>query len=93
MSLVRRISKNQEVFFGKTCSRVFGAPGCNPSILIDLPNNALAIIGLVEPICLISEGQRTHRGVTSPMNFKKKYVFSVNPAPGFSGLLVAIQAP
>ena len=43
-------------FFGKSCSRNFGAPGCNPSILIDLPNNALAIIGLVEPICLISEG-------------------------------------
>ena len=33
--------KNREVFFGKLCSRVFGAPGCNPSTLINFANAAL----------------------------------------------------
>ena len=94
MSLVRRISKNQEVFFGKSCSRGFGAPGCNPSTLIDFANTALASRGPVKPICMISEGYRTNRGVTGPMKFKKKDVFfSENRAPGILGPLAAIRAP
>ena len=85
--------KKGSFFFGKSCSRNFGAPGCNPSTLIDFANTALASKGLVEPICMISEGYRTHRGVTSPMNFKKKDVFfSENLAPGILGPLAAIGA-
>ena len=42
--------KNQEVFFGKSCSRVSGAPGCNSSTLIDLTHTSLASRDLVEPI-------------------------------------------
>ena len=75
MSLVRRISKNQEVSFGKSCSRNFGALGCYPSTLIDLANNALANRCSVEPRCMISGGYRTHRVVTGPMNFKKSGFF------------------
>ena len=59
-------------FFGKSCSRGFGAPGCHPSTLIDLVNSALASRGSIKPICMFSEGYRTHRGVTGPMNFKEK---------------------
>ena len=82
------------IFFGKSCSRIFGAPGCNPSTLIDFTNTAVASKFLVEPICMTSEGYRTHRGVTSPMNFKKKDVFfSENRAPGILGPLAAIRAP
>ena len=72
MSLVRRISKKQQDFFGKACPRVFGAPGCHHGTLIDLVNTALASKESTETICMISEGYRTHRGVTGPMNFKKK---------------------
>ena len=59
-------------FFGKSCSRDFGAPGCHASTLIDLSIIALANSITVETICMISEGYRTHGGVTGPMKFKKK---------------------
>ena len=49
----------------------FGAPGCHPSTLIDLPNAALASTSNVKTICMISVGYRTHRGVTGPIKFKK----------------------
>ena len=70
----------------------FGAPGCHPSTLIDLANTALASKGSVETICMISEGYRSHRGDTGPMNFKSRRFFSENCAPGFLGPLAAIQA-
>ena len=57
--------------FGKSCSRDFGDPGCHLSTLIDLANTALASGGSGKPKRMISEGYRTHRGVTGPMNFKK----------------------
>ena len=63
--------KSQEVFFGKLCSRIFGAPGCHPSTLIGLANTALGSRGSVETICMITGGYRSHKGVTGPMNFKK----------------------
>ena len=53
----------------------FWGPGCNPSTLIDFANTALASKISLEPICMISEGYRTHGGVTGPMKFKKKDVF------------------
>ena len=72
MSLVQRISKKSGgLFFGKSCTRDFGAPVCYPSTLIDVSNTAVAIKFLLKTICVISEGYRTHRGVTGPMNFKK----------------------
>ena len=42
---------------------------------------------------MISEGYRTNRGITGPMNFKKsgRFFFSENRAPGFLGPLAAIQ--
>ena len=61
-------------FFGKSCSRVFGAPGCHASTLIDFANTALASKSSVKPICMISEGYRTHGAVTGPMKFKKNDV-------------------
>ena len=89
----KNFKKSGGFFFGKSCSRVFGAPGCNPSTSIDLANTALASKDLVRPICMISEGYRTHGGVTGPMKFKKKDVFfSENLAPGFLGPLAAIRA-
>ena len=75
MSLVRSISKNQDVFFGKSCSRDIGAPGCHPSTLIDLEKTALASRVSREPISVILEGYRTHRGVTLPMDFKSRTFF------------------
>ena len=80
-------------FFGKTCSRIFGAPGCHPSILIDFANTVLASKDSVETICMFWEGWRTHRGGNCSMNFKKLGRFSENRAPGISGFLAAIQAP
>ena len=86
--------KKRRFFFGKSCSRDFGAPGCNPCILIDLANTALARKSSLKPICMISEGYRTHGGVTGPMKFKKKDVFfSEIRAPGILGPLAAIRAP
>ena len=67
--------KKTEFFFGKSCSRNFGAPACHPSILIDFENTALAARDSVETIFTIWDGCRTHRGVTGPSNFKKLGVF------------------
>ena len=72
----------------------FWGPGCHPNTLIDNANTALASKRSVEPIYIISEGYRTHGGVTGPMNFTKKDVFfSENRAPGILGTLAAIRAP
>ena len=59
----------------KPCSRVFGAPGCHPSTLIDIVHTALASKCSLKTICLISQGYRTHRAVTDPMSFKKSRRF------------------
>ena len=67
--------KKSRRFVGKPCSRDFGAPGCHPSPLIDFVHTALASNCSVKTICLISEGYRTHRAVTRPMNFKKSRRF------------------
>ena len=84
--------KKKDIFFGKSCSRDFGDPGCYPSTLIVRANTALASKNSVKPICKISEGYRTHRGVTDPMNFKKsRGFFSENRVPGILGPLAAIQ--
>ena len=40
-------------FFGKSCSRDFGAPGCHPSTLIDIVHTVLASKCSVKTICLI----------------------------------------
>ena len=86
--------KKNRIFFGKSGSRNFGAPGCHPSTLIDLAITALASKGSLKTKCMITEGYRTHRGVTGPINFKKKDVFfSENRAPGILEPLLAIQAP
>ena len=66
-------------FFGKSCSRDFGAPGCHPSTLIDFANTSLASIGSVETKCMNSVGYRTHRAVTGPMSFKKSRRFVGKP--------------
>ena len=80
-------------FFGKSCSRDFGAPGCHPDTLIDLANIALVSRHSAKNICLISEGYRSHRCVTGPKNFKKIRRFSSeNRAPGVLGPLAAIRA-
>ena len=86
--------KKAGFFFGKSCSRDFGAPGWHPSTLIDFANTALAFKISVKPICMISEGYRTHGGVTGPMKFKKKgcFFFSENRAPVILGPLAADQA-
>ena len=81
--------KKSRRFVGKPCSRVFGAPGCHPSTLIDTVHTALASKCSVKTICLISEGYRTHRAVTGPMSFKKSRRFvgkscsRVFGAPGY----------
>ena len=50
------IQKNRIFFFGKWCSRNFGAPDCHPSTLIDFVNTALASKGSVKTKCMITEG-------------------------------------
>ena len=76
--------KKIRIFFGKSCSRNFGDPGCHPGTLIDFVNTGLDNRGSVKPICMISEGYRTHRGVTGPMNFKEKgRFFRKIVLPGF----------
>ena len=76
--------KSGGFFFGKSCTRDFGAPVCHPNTLIDLSNTALAIKCLVKTLCMISEGYRTHRYVTGPMSFKKSGRFSREIVlPGF----------
>ena len=72
-------------FPGKSCSRIFGAPGCHPSTLIDFANTALVSKSSEEPKCMISEGYRTNRGVTGPMKFKKRTFFFGICAPGVLG--------
>ena len=67
--------KKSRRFVGKPCSRVFGAPGCHPSTLIDIVHTALASKFSVKTKCLISEGYRTHRAVTGPISFKKSRRF------------------
>ena len=67
-----KFKKKKDVFFSrKSCYRGFGAPGCHPSTLIDFADTALASKSPVKPICMISEGYRTHGGVADPMNFNK----------------------
>ena len=68
--------KIRRFFFGKSCTRDFGAPVCHPSTLIDLSNTALDIKCLLKTIRMISECYRTHRYVTGPMSFKKSGRFS-----------------
>ena len=78
--------KSGRFFFGKSCSRDFGAPGCSPGTLIDLVNTALDSKNSVETICMIWEGCRTHRVVTGPMKFKKRtFFFRKIMLPGFWG--------
>ena len=78
--------KKSRRFVGKPCSRVFGAPGCHPSTLIDIVHTALASKCSVKTIGLISEGYRTHRAVTGPMSFKKITTFCRKfVLPGFWG--------
>ena len=78
--------KSGHFFSGKSCSQDFGAPGCHPSTLIDFANNALVSKSSVEPECMISEGYRTHGGVTGPMNLKKRtFFFSEICVPGVLG--------
>ena len=85
--------KSGHFFFGKLCSRNFGAPGCHPSTLIDLAKTALDSKGTVQTICMITEGYRTHRGVTGPMNFKKTRTFFFGKLCSRNfGPLAAIQA-
>ena len=62
----------------------FGAPVCHPSTFSDLSNTALVTKCLLKTIYMISEGYRTHRGVTGAMNFKSRtfLFFSENRAPG-----------
>ena len=67
--------KSGRFFFGKSCSRNFGAPGCHPNILIDLVNTSMDSKDSADTMCMISEGYRTHEGVTGPMNFKKRTFF------------------
>ena len=43
------------IFFGKSCSRIFGALGCHPSTLIDFINTALAKKGFLKTKCMIAE--------------------------------------
>ena len=79
-------------FFRNSCSLDFGDPGCHPDTLIDLANSDLASRDLVETICMICEGYRTHRGVTGPMNFKSMtFFFLEKRAPGDFGALAALQ--
>ena len=78
--------KSRKFFWKKRAPGDFGAPGYHPSTLIDLANTALASRRSVKTICMISEGYRTHRDVTSPMSFKKSGRFlSENRAPGILG--------
>ena len=67
--------KKRRFFYGKSCSRDFGAPGCHPSTLFDFINTALAEKGSVKTECMIAEVYRTHSVVTGPMNFKKVKIF------------------
>ena len=80
--------KSRGFFFGKSCSRNFGAPGCHPNTLIDLVNTASASRSTIKTICMISEGYRNNRDVTGPMNFKKirTFFFGISCSRGFGAL-------
>ena len=67
--------KIRTFFSGKSSSRVFGAPGCHPSTLIDFANTALASKSFAKTTCINSEGYRCHGCVTGPMKFKKRTFF------------------
>ena len=84
--------KKSRCFVGKPCSRVFGAPGCHPSTLVDLVHTALASKCSVKTICLFSEGYRTHRAVTGPMSFKKSRRFLGKSCSRFFGAPGYIKA-
>ena len=78
--------KSVRFFFGKSCSRDFGAPACHPSTLVDLANTVMASNNSVKTKCMISEGYRTNRDVTGPMKFKKPgRFFSESRAPEILG--------
>ena len=79
--------KKIRIFFGKSCSRNFGAPGCHPSTVIDFINTALAKRGSLKTNCMVAEVYRTHSVVTGPMNFKKSghFFFRKIMLPGFWG--------
>ena len=66
----------KRTFFQKIVLPGFWEPGCHSCTLIDLVHTALASKYSVETICMISQGYRTHRGVTGPMNLKKSGGFS-----------------
>ena len=84
--------KIRTFFFRKIMLPGFGAPGCHPSTLIDFANTAVVSKSSVEPKCMISEGYRTHRGVTGPMKFKKRTFFFGNLCSREFGTLAAIHA-
>ena len=48
--------KSGRFFPGKSCSRLFGEPGCHPSTLIVFANTAMASKSSAKTICIISEG-------------------------------------
>ena len=79
------IQNKGRFFFGKSCSRDFGTTGCHASTLIDFANIALVSRHSAENIFMISEGYRTHRGVTGPKNFKKSggFFFGKSCSRGF----------
>ena len=85
--------KIRRFFFRKLVLQGYWGAGCHLNTFIDLANNALASNGFLDAMCLFSEGYRTKRGVTGPMNFKKnRTFFSETRAPGLLGPLTATQA-
>ena len=84
--------KKSGFFFGRSCSRGFGALGCHPSTLINLVNTALASRDSVKTICTVWEHCRTHGVVTGPMNVKKTGFFPEDRAPGVLGPLAVTRA-
>ena len=85
--------KSRTFFFSENCAPGILGPWLPSNTLIDLAINALANKRSAKTICFFSEGYRNQRGVTGPMNFKKKNrrFFSENRAPGVLGPLAAIQ--
>ena len=78
--------KKSRRFVRKQCSRVFGAPGCHPSSLIDNVHTGLASKCSLKTISFFSEGYRTHKAITGPMGFKKSRRFCRKIVlPGFLG--------
>ena len=67
--------KKDVFFFRKIMLPGFWGPGCHACNLIDLINTAMASRASAKNICMISEGYKAHRGVTSPMNLKKNRTF------------------